>query len=491
MLPHMEALGAGAAGPGKSMVLLMDPMTQIAVEHQRCADPAHPYHQKWGDSQGWALHLRRTSPMLDETIARSLKIFPQVDPNAEWRQTNLEWIFTSGYRYKFGHCKDPDDWMAFQSKQFTEILYDELVQFTEEQYDQINTRLRCSDPVLGGSRELGLPGMLRIRSMSNPVMQSEHMEGVAAHDRLWVRRRFVDPDPNGKHTFYRTVEVDGVSERWDWIYLPAKLTDNPDRNFVRNYTKNLQSAKPHIRAALLDGNWYVTANSYFGDVWNERIHLAKPFRLPADWPVFRSMDWGYKSFGCCHWWTMDPDENLFCMREYTFRGKTAREVAVRIREIEEDMKLWDKRKRRSGIHGVADTQLWEKRGEGGKSKAEEMQEEGVIWYPADKRSRDRNYERIHGRLGDAPAGETPGLVIFSTCHDLIRTLPALQTDQGNPESPMDGGEDHWLDSASYACAYASHGRSGLGRRKQEDEYDDEPKVERARRGRWGYGQTLA
>lgn len=486
----MEALGAGSAGPGKSWVLLMDPFIQIAVEHQRCSNPEHPFFQKWGDSQGWALHLRRTSPMLDETIGRSLKLFPKIDPNAVWSQSTLEWKFTSGYRYKFGHCKDPDDWMAYQSKQYTHIGYDELVQFTEEQYNQINSRLRCADPVLGGDRDKRLPGMLRIRSMSNPMMQSEGMEGVALHDRLWVRRKFVDPDPNGNRTFVSWIDVNGERERWDWIYLPARLSDNPNKNFVRVYTKNLKSMPAHMQAALLDGNWYVTANSYFGDVWNERIHVVKPFRLPTDWPIFRSMDWGFKAPGCVHWWTIDKDENLFCIREYTFRGKPAREVAKRIREIEEDMGFWDRKKRKSAIHGVADTQLWEKRGEGGLSKAEEMLEEGVNWYPADKRSRDRNAERIHARLGDAPPGETPGLVIFNTCTDLIRTLPALQTAAGNPESPADGGEDHWLDSLFYAGAYASRGRGGVGRRRQEDEYDDESTVQKSKRGRWGYGATL-
>lgn len=487
-LRHMEALGAGSAGPGKSWVLKMDPFIQIAVEFQRCANPEHPFHQKWGDSQGWALHLRRTSPMLDETIGRALKLFPQIDPNAKWSQSDLEWVFSSGYRYKFGHCKDPDDWMAYQSKQYTHIAYDELVQFTEEQYNQINSRLRCADPVLGGNPKLRLPGMLRIRAMSNPMMQSEHMEGVALHDRLWVRRRFVDPDPNGNHTFFKMVDVgDGDMERWDWIYLPARLTDNPNKNFVRNYTKNLRSMPAYMQAALLDGNWYVTANSYFADVWNERRHIVAPFRLPSDWPVFRSMDWGYKSPGCVHWWAMDPDGNLFCIREYTFRGKTASQVATRVSEIEDDLHLWDKKKNKSLCHGVADTQLWERRGGTGMSMAEEFQQKGVMWYPADKKSRDRNYQRIHNRLGDAPPGETPGLVIFSKCHDLIRTLPALQTAHGNPESPADGGEDHWLDSASYACAFASHGRSGLGKRKQDDDYDDEPAVERKKRGAWGYG----
>ena len=97
-LPHDEALGAGAAGPGKSMVLLMDPFQQIAIEHQRCLDTDHEYHLPWGGSSGWALHLRRTRPMLELSIQRSQRIFPLVDPGAKWNENKATWVFTSGYR---------------------------------------------------------------------------------------------------------------------------------------------------------------------------------------------------------------------------------------------------------------------------------------------------------------------------------------------------------------------------------------------------------
>lgn len=476
------------------MCLLMDPFTQISVEYQRCVNPDHPFPLKWGQSKGRAIHLRRTSNMLDETIDRAYEIFPQIDPNAEPRESGMFWKFSSGYQFRFGHCKDPRDWDQYQSKSFTHIAFDELVQFTEEQYDQIVTRLRSSDPVLGGSREHKMPGMLRVRSMSNPVMDSAGMEGVAAYDRLWVRRRFVDPAPTGERTFVRYVEVDGEKLRWDWVYLPARLTDNPDKNFVRNYMLNLATKKPHIRAALLDGDWYVTAFSYFGDVWDAKRHVIDPFKIPKDWPVFRSMDWGYKTHGCVHWWALDRDGNLICIREHTFMGKYAPDVARDIKDIEEQLGFWDKKKRKSGISGVADTQLWERRGDVGKSKAEEMQKVGVMWFPAEKvgtdRGRMRNAQRIHQRLKDAPLGELPGLAIFNTCTDLIRTLPALQGDVDNPDQPMDGPDDHWIDSMFYAGAFASYGAKGVGKRRVDDDDDDKREavqVEVRGHRSWGYG----
>lgn len=476
----------------------MDPLPQIAMEHARCSDPEHPYPLKWGDSRGWALHLRRTSPMLSETLKEALKIFPQIDPNVKPKTTSggMEFRFASGYQIDFSHCKDPDDWLKYQSNSYTHIVFDELIQFTEEQYDQITARLRSPDPVLGGSREFGLPGMLRIRSASNPVMQSEHMEGVAAHDRLWVRRRFIDPWPSGERTFFRMIEIMGKMERWDWIYLPAKLTDNPDPNFIRSYMLNLKRMPKHIAGALLEGNWYLTARSYFGDVWSDRIHVCRPFRISGDWPVFRSMDWGFKKPGCVHWWALDRDSNLFCIREYTFQGKDAGKVAEEIIQIEKEMGFWDKKKRRSLLSGPADTQIWENRGDVAKTKAEEMAAKGVMWVAANKNGKDfdraHNAQRVHKRLADYTPGETPGLVIFEDCKDLIRTIPSLQAQHDNPEAPADGGEDHWMDSCFYACAYASYGRAMMGKRRKEDEYeDDDKRLERAGKAgsNWGYGEV--
>ena len=67
----------------------------------------------------------------------------------------------------------------------------------------------------------------------------------------------------------------------------------------------------------------------------------------------------------------------------------------------------------------------------------------------------------------------------------------VQTDPDFPDQPMDGGQDHWVDSVLYACAFASYGRAGIsGRAKQKSRIDDddEPLRRSANRGRTGYGE---
>lgn len=367
----------------------------------------------------------------------------------------------------------------------TWLGFDELTQFEEEQYDQIITRVRSTDPVLSM--------MLKRRSMSNPLMRrGEVGDHFSVSNPHWVRDRFVKPAPEGKVTLKRKiVHPDGEVEWKTGIYLPATIDDNPNKAFVRQYRGDLLSAKPHIRQALLYGDWWVTPDSYYADEWSKEQHVCKPFKVPSDWRVFRSMDWGFKKFGCVLWFAMDNDDTLYVIRQMMFRGMHDEEVARAIYLIEDAMGYW--RDKKSALTGPADTQLWEQRGDTGKTKAQAMADCGVFWTKADKGagSRQLHAERITKRLKDHAEGSmTPGLVIFSTCYNLIETLPSIQTDPDFPEQPLDGGDDHAHDALGYGVTYASHGPNGVAkvRKKRPDwDEDDDEKVAPKNRGRSGYG----
>jgi hypothetical protein len=489
-LTHNEALGAGSAGPGKSLVLLMDPLPRVLFEHKRCElDPTHPLFLEWGKSKGWALHLRRTLPMLRQTIERANQYFPAIDPSAKgvglgWSAADNTFTFSSGYKVEFGHCREKTDYQRYLSNQYDWLGLDELVQFEEEQYDQLSLRVRSDDPVL--------MKQLKIRAMSNPLTDFEGMEGVTLSNPQWVRDRFVRPCPQGGKTHWRWItRRDGTREKRNWIYLRATLYDNPNKEFVKIYEAQLLAGKPHLRQAYLEGDWEVTAGSFFADVWDAKIHICDPFKVPKDWLRFRSMDWGFKAPGVIHWWAMDPDGNLFCIREHRFQGKKASEVAKDVKDIEGEMNLWTGS--RSAITGPADTQLWEERGVTAMSMAEEFMRAGVPWLKAEKGpgSRARNAARIYQRLEDhGHHTTTPGIVFFRGCRYIIQTLPGIQTDPKDINSPQDGGEDHAFDSTAYACAFASRGRLGIPKRLNDDDDYDLPPKPREEMGRYGYGGRL-
>jgi hypothetical protein len=481
-----EVLGAGSAGPGKTFCLLGDIFDQVIIEHERCANTKHKHHQAWGASTGWALHLRRTRLNLEQTIALSHKLFKAIDPGAQWNEQKSTWTFSSGFRYQFGHCKDPNDWENFMSFEFTAIYFDELTQFNEEQYDQICTRLRSSDSVLSL--------MLKIRAMSNPLMRRDGTDQFIIHDPHWVRRRFVDKAPQGNVIFKKKLtRRDGSVEWYKTLYMPAKLHDNPNKEFVKQYEIKLLNSPPHIRQALLEGDWYVTEGSFFAEYWNKTLHVCKPFKCPADWRFFRSMDWGYKVTGVIYWYAMDEEETLYVIKELKFKGKLDSEVAAMVEVIETGFKLWDEKRGASRIEGVADTQLWEMRGQSGLTMGDMFRDRGVHWRRADKKSRQTNAAHIIKRLTDHDEGtKVPGVVIFDTCPYLIQTLPAIQTNLSNSEEPASGGDDHGYDAFAYGVAFASRGRAGIPEtRESKDEWEDEDaKLNTGRRGRHGYGQEL-
>ena len=203
------------------------------------------------------------------------------------------------------------------------------------------------------------------------------------------------------------------------------------------------------------------------------------------------MDWGFKHFGCVHWWALGEDDNLYCIRELTFLGKQVPEVAKLVRDIEEKMGFW--REGRSSITGPADTQLWEQRGGSGPTMAHEFAAKGIHWQKCDKgKDRQRSAELLLGRMKDHKDETTnPGIMFFRTCPQIIRTLPMILTDKNKPWLPQDGGDDHWENSARYAVMYASRGRHGIGvpkRPRSRWEMDDaKAKVPKVNWGSYGMG----
>lgn len=492
-----EVFGAGSAGPGKTVTLTWDPLEQVMTEATRCQRRFDPKNEimvrladwaleragetdtrlradAWaekctivpGNSVGWALHVRRTRTMLDQTLLKFRRGYLAVDPGMHWDNERLIATFSSGLHFQFGHMKDPMDWEQYFSNEYTHIAFDELIQFLENQYDQLKSRLRTSDWVLAR--------MLRCVSASNPVMTHSGEEFTADRNPYWVRERFVDPAPEGNTLLRKNVKMsDGSIETITRIYLPAKLADNPDPEFARRYEIRLRDMKPHVRRALLDGDWYVVAGAFYSDAWNPNLHVCEPFAIPSDWPVFRSMDWGHKAPGCIHWAALDPEGTLFVFREVMFRLKSAAQMAQRVKDVEEDEGCWDDSRNRSGATGWADTQLWERRGDVGRSKAEEFAARGVTWIPADKKSRRRNAERLLERLTSHEDGKTaPGIVFFKNCVNAIRLLPSIPTDPTDSEVPMDGGQDHPHDSILYLVAGVSRYDGGEKRYDVEDEDDD-------------------
>ena len=479
-----EVLGGGAAGPGKSLTLLWDPIvTQAVIEHARMtqiipegmpeywADLIRRYPIRQGESEGHALHLRRSMPQLLENIDRSLRMFKQFDPDADYSRELHRWTFSSGYKFTFGHCREKNSHQDYLSKQYTHLGLDEACQFEDFQYEELDARVRSADAVLGQ--------LLRSRLMSNPAPG-------------WLKERFVTPEPKG-HVIFRQKVLDPETGQVDYVtrqFLPARLDDNPDKPFVAAYKIKLLSKPSHMRARYLYGDWDSVEGGFFEDDYNSGVHIIEPFKIPRDWPKFRAMDWGYKAYGVVGWFAMDPDGNLYLFYEFNFRLMKDEEVAKRVIEIETRFGFWNKRERKSRLTGVADTQLWEERGDSGKSKAAVFSAEGVYWQPADKASIARNAERITERLRDYDKDKPPGLMIFNNCRKTAEMFASIGVDENDSTVPDKNSPlKHWFDCVAYAAARASRGQGSITMDAHEfdrpDNDNDEPELKPT--GSFGYG----
>lgn len=462
-LTTTEALFGGSAGPGKSMALLADPMAQMVVEHERVRRAEIPA------STGMAIHFRREMPRLEETIFRAKELYGALDPGFKFNDNEHLGRLSSGYRVKFAHLKDFDSFLNYRSNQYTHVAFDELIEFESDQYHELVGRVRSTDPVLRS--------MLKARAASNP--------GPG-----WVRDYFVEPAPAGRVILRKRFKLHDQSiEERTRIFLPAKLYDNPDKEYVRQYEANLLDKPHHIRAALLDGNWFVVAGAFFAEEWDVDRVVIKPFKIPSGWKRFRSGDWGYKEACVILWWAVSPEGDLICYRELTLNGKKAKkrydawEVAKRIKEIEMANGEWNTREDRSRLTGWMDTQMWEERGHRGPTMADDMAREGVYWLKASK-GRKQAAQQMIVRLNERGVNDQPGVMFFEHCTGCISTIPAIGTDADDPEKPADGGPDHWWAAVSYAL---SANPLPTGREDDGFSWDDEPDEYRGLGGQYGYG----
>jgi len=473
-------LYAGAAGPGKTELLRWMPWQQIASETERIQRGEIKF------SVGRSIIFRRTFPELRELMDRCTRDFEQIDPGAKWNHETKTWVMSCGYRYMFGAMEHEDDWSKYYGFEFTFVGFDELTMFTEEQFDQLDTRLRSRDPVLHAQR--------CIRAGTNPV-------GVGLE---WVRRRFVEAGPPGTPI---VVEIpvtiknqDGtqrrVVEKRSQLYIPAKLEDNPTIDYA-SYAATLTNKSSTTKRQLLDGDWYAAAGSCFGELWDQQIHVCKPFKIPSGWTKFRSGDYGYSYPGMSSilWWAVDTDGNLICYRSMTVHGLNPYELGQAIRQREMEAGEWDMHRDCSKLAGPLDSSCWSS--DGRPAIVTDMLDMGVFWEKCTK-APEHEASQFRTRLARRTKHPTtkgvlvPGIRFFETCWNHVKgpkgkkirvgpivTIPVLPADENNPDVwKSKGTSDHDMDAVGYACLYLP---AIPALDEKPEQFDDDDYGERKRR----------
>ena len=360
-------------------------------------------------------------PELRDLIQKSQLLYSKAYPGAKWREQEKEWRFPSGAKIEFGYAENMTDVLRYQGQSYTWIGIDELPQYhSPDIYNFLRSSLRSVDP--------DIPVFMR--STGNPGNVGSQ----------WVREMFVEP-ANPNTAFDVGIDTPNGKKYISRRFIPAKLQDNPYLMQTDDYYIMLASLPEVQRKQFLDGDWDAYEDSAFPE-FNKTTHVVEPFDIPRSWYKFRAADWGYSSPACVLWFAVDYDNNLWIYRELYTKKVTADHFARRVLTLEKDEYI---------NYGILDVSTWAKRGDVGPSIAETMIQHGCRWRPSDRspKSRINGKLEIHKRL--AIKDNQPGIRVFKTCRNLIRTLGMLPTDDKNPEDVDTNAEDHAYDALRYGC----------------------------------------
>ena len=174
--------------------------------------------------------------------------------------------------------------------------------------------------------------------------------------------------------------------------------------------------------------------SFFSE-FDYSLHTCDPFKIPEDWTVYNTLDYGLDMFA--HYKVaIDNDNVAYVFHEIYESGLIISEAADRVKLAElvekEDgsVKDWYKPRLR-----LAPPDLWNRSQESGKSRALLFDEHGLELVKSNN-DRQAGWLALKELLKErtAPNGERyVRLKIFRTCRHLIRTLPQILIDEKNPD----------------------------------------------------------
>lgn len=182
------------------------------------------------------------------------------------------------------------------SLELTDAFIDEVSEITERAFNILNSRIRY---------EL-IDGVPKCLAASNP-------------ENNWLKHNFVSDEQNNPILLpeYRK-------------FVPALVTDNPNKDFVQAYIKNLEKLPIYDRRRLLEGDWSVRENDYpFFQEFNPDIHI-RPTQIIDHLPLWLSFDFNYDPTTCIIGQSDLP--NIWVHGEIQMKGGTAI-VAEAAREL--------------------------------------------------------------------------------------------------------------------------------------------------------------
>jgi hypothetical protein len=365
-----------------------------------------------------ALLIRKTFPELERTHIRALRReAPEL--GWEWIESRKELALPNGSILECGHLEDEKAVQKYLSAEYDLIIVDEAVQIEPDFLMELMSRARTSNEAVKAA------GGAEVWLLTNP--------GGPSHGLL--RDLFISHTPDTKR-------YPAMAKSYDpsqWVYVPAKLDDNPylDPDYEHLSLTGLRKARYE---QLRHGDWDAAEGQFFEE-FSSRTHArAVDVSLPVS-GVVEAVDWGFTSPGCVGWFVPLGDNHWHCLAEWKFRKQTAEEVAQGIKEHRKALGV-------EVAYTVVDPSMFNKTGHAqGESFAETFARFGV---PCRKGHNDRlmGWPRLASWFKPAPDG-VPWLTFDPSCKYLVRSIPALLADKNDPEDVDSSLDDHGADMCRY------------------------------------------
>lgn len=458
--------------------------------------------------KGWGVEwrgiiFRKSYPDLQDIIEKSRKWIPRIWPGAKYNETKSFWEWPTGEKLYFRQFSKPSDYYKYHGHAYPFIGWEELTTWPDDKcFKSMFSCLR--------STKVGMPR--KVRATTNPY-------GVGHN---WVKMRYQLPVRKG-HIIGKII-TDSKDDAGELELPRVAIHGYLDENKVLltadpDYKKNIRTAarNPAELAAWLDGSWDIVAGGMFDDIWymGKDYILTEPFKIPDSWRIDRSFDWGSNAPFSVGWWAESDGSDYtdaFGHRRSTVRGDLFRiaewygwtgkpnegkrllatEIARGIVEYELAMgwrqshnRRWCRVRPGPADNAIFDDEQGRKKDDpNAKSKATDMGMPvrienqlypGITWEYSDKSpgSRKQGWEQMRAMMKAAVPPEKrippeeglrerPGLFVFKTCDQFIRTVPALPRDENDMDDVDSEAEDHIGDECRYRVRFKKRNiKSGL------------------------------
>jgi hypothetical protein len=448
--PIYEALYEGTRGPGKTDALLMDFAQYVG----------RGFGAEWR-----GILFRETYPQLKDVIAKSLKWFKRVWPDARYNKSEHYWEWSTGEQLIFSFMSNPEDYWNYHGHAYPWIGWEELTNWPDPQC-YLRMMSCCRSSVKNIPR--------RYRSTANPY-------GVGHN---WVKDRFRLPVPAKK--YIGPVIKDSRNKEGDLEPPRVAIRGTLDENKVLlhadpEYISRIRAAarNPQELKAWVHGDWNIVAGGMFDDVYNDRFNIVPniPFdKIPKTWRIDRAYDHGQSKPFSVGWYAESNGEpiewegqlfgyipgDLFRIAEWYGWNFSPNEgvrmngerIAQGILDRESDWGLLGRVK-----PGPADNSIFDDY-DPKKSVAGDMAKKGVTWRKSNKKpgSRKQGWQRMRTMLQNAHkrpglAREAEGFFVFDRCDQWKRTVPVLPRSHKDLDDVNTDAEDHIGDENRYRIMF--------------------------------------